>query len=231
MQTVIRVIFASFLWILFLYISAYMFAYPSMSSRAVLLSEEPIDKTLFYSVIVLAILVLISGIILYYKKYPLKNNKGLFFKLLNHSLIGLVIIGMMSISLPGFIPAKNRAKLSSVKSNMYTIHTILEIYSSDNKDLYPENLMVLYIEANKKHYWKEINNPFTGRDGKDKSWLASVPKYINTKTGKVNNIEQGIVVYKPVINKSKITKYYLYGGSEIKDQLILDNGKIFYLTE
>lgn len=126
-------------------------------------------------------------------------------------------------------------KTSSIKANMHTFQTRLEIYAIDWNGYYPKNIKELKEEATKKEYWKEVKNPF---QGSNKTFL-DLP-YFNKKIDCLYSLkeeevsfEAGVVIYNPIIDKEyKITKYYLYGTYLLnnKSKLIEDKGQIFYLT-
>lgn len=88
----------------------------------------------------------------------LKSKKG--FTLIELMVV-IVIIGILvAIALPNFISAQDRAKISSVKSNLHTVQTMLETYSVDWSGQYPPNTAMLDQEAKAKKYNKELKNPF-----------------------------------------------------------------------
>lgn len=150
-------------------------------------------------------------------------------------------IGMMfllALLMPGFIPAGDRAKISSVKANIHTLQTMLETYAVDNNGNYPKNIKELEIEANKKGYFKEIYNPY---DRNLKSTL-DLNKSISNLEKELKcisffdyyNIPAGVSIYNPIIDSktNKVIKYYIYGtGLELKERIIIkDNGNFFYLS-
>lgn len=155
-------------------------------------------------------------------------------KFISNSLLSilLIVFGL----LPSFISCGDyRAPVSSVKANMHTFQTRLEIYAIDWNGYYPKNIKELKEEATKKEYWKEVKNPF---QGSNKTFL-DLP-YFNKKIDCLYSLkeeevsfEAGVVIYNPIIDKEmKITKYYLYGTYLLnnKSKLIEDKGQIFYLT-
>jgi len=81
-------------------------------------------------------------------------------------LIVIVIIGILiSIALPNFQAAQNRAKNASLESNMRTLSVIAQTYSVDWGGNVAEDVNVLHNEAVSKNYWKDLKNPFTGQSG------------------------------------------------------------------
>lgn len=150
-------------------------------------------------------------------------------------------IGMMfllAILMPGFVPAKDRAKISSVKANMHTLQTMLETYAVDNNGSYPKNIKELQIEATQKGYWKELYNPY------NKNFKVILD--LNTSIEKIEeelkcisffdyyDIPAGVGLYNPIIDSktNKAIKYYLYGtGLELKERIIIkDKRNLFYLS-
>jgi len=81
-------------------------------------------------------------------------------------MIVIVIIGILvSIALPNFVAAQERAKMASLKSNIRTLRIVSETYSVDWGGNPAQNVTVLHAVASSKGYWKELKNPFTGQSG------------------------------------------------------------------
>mgnify|MGYP001613309122 CR=1 FL=1 len=135
-------------------------------------------------------------------------------------MVVIVIIGILvAIALPNFIGAQDRAKLSSVKSNMHTIQTMLETYRVDWGGVYPGNVVQLSTEATGagKTYWKDFANPFSGTSGTGVSYTDEG----GTKTS-------GVTTYDPS-GTSNVTRYYVYGYDKIGGKIQV-KGVNFYLT-
>ncbi len=78
-------------------------------------------------------------------------------------MVVIVIIGILvAIALPNFIGAQDRAKISSVKSNMHTFQTMIETYGVDWGGQYPNSYVSIQTEAVAQDYNKDYSNPFTG---------------------------------------------------------------------
>ena len=219
MQVFLKILFAAFLWILFIYISAFVI---------IILRHPDNTKVL---ILLTGIVILIAGIFLYYRRYPVKDRKSLFGKIIRYGFIGLFLFMFLNIPNIRYEGNHDRAKLSSVKANMHQIQTMLETYAIDYEGFYPNNLSELYKEANIKKYWNDFNNPFSGSKDMDQAWMSLVPvKPINQKTGITENVVPGAVVYDPINDKGKITVYYIYGASKTENILILDKDKVYYLS-
>lgn len=66
-----------------------------------------------------------------------------FFSCLGCFLAGSILTILLAILLPGFLSAPDRGRLTACKSNLKNISTAVEMYASDNQDVYPQNLDVL----------------------------------------------------------------------------------------
>jgi len=94
-----------------------------------------------------------------------RKKKGEGFTLIE-LLIVIVIIGILiSIALPNFKAAQDRAKNASLESNMRTLSVIAQTYSVDWGGNVADNVTILHNEATTKNYWKDLKNPFTGQSG------------------------------------------------------------------
>lgn len=157
-----------------------------------------------------------------------KSTKG--FTLIELMVV-IVIIGILvAIALPNFIAAQDRAKLSSVKSNMHTVQTVTETYAVDWGGVYADNMSVLYTEAVGKAYWKEFKNPFTASTAADNAYMSATAVATVDTGGAATGLAAGSILYDPILSAGTITKYYIYGGSKEVDKALLDKGVSFFLT-
>ncbi|MFN4150836.1 MAG: type II secretion system protein, partial [Candidatus Sericytochromatia bacterium] len=86
-----------------------------------------------------------------------KNQKG--FSLVEIIVTIVILSILISISLFSYNSSINRAKVSSVKSNMKTFQMTVELFASDNGGSYPSSLEQLKQVSIAKGYWKNIKNP------------------------------------------------------------------------
>ncbi|RYX78264.1 hypothetical protein EON71_01230, partial [bacterium] len=63
---------------------------------------------------------------------------------------------------------------------MYKFQTMLNVYAVDWSGQYPDNVEILFKEANEKQYWKELQNPFM-TDNKAYDNLPNIKKVLNPK--------------------------------------------------
>ncbi len=78
-------------------------------------------------------------------------------------MVVIVIIGILvAIALPNFIAAQDRARISSIKSNMHTFQVMLETYGVDWGGRYPRFPNEFSAEAIANDYDKTYRNPITG---------------------------------------------------------------------
>lgn len=76
-------------------------------------------------------------------------------------MVVIIIIGILvSIALPNFVAARDRAKISQIKSNGKTLQTMVETYNVDYGQ-YPSKM----IEITSHESYKILKNPFTGFEG------------------------------------------------------------------
>lgn len=137
---------------------------------------------------------------------------GVFFILLQFLFI---------ISIPSFIQAETRAKISSIKSNMHNLQTMLETYTSNHNGFYPKNIQELENEK----YLIELKNPCDG--SKEKIVTLNSIKFKDNNNTFEQFISKGSLVY--TINDLQ-TKYQIYGVALIDNKAIKYDNKVFYLT-
>lgn len=76
-------------------------------------------------------------------------------------MVVIIIIGILiSIALPNFVAARDRAKVAQVKANGKVLQTIVETYNVDYAQ-YPSKM----IEITSHESYKVMKNPFTGFEG------------------------------------------------------------------
>lgn len=161
-------------------------------------------------------------------------------------MVVIVIIGILvAIALPNFIGAQDRAKLASLKSNMRTFQTMLEVYGVDYGGMYPRTMAELSTEAVSKNYAKSYENPFTGADllvsnttvGSGLAEVitgASVPTSwtdagVATINGSPGTGCMGQVIYRRPLTSEAYTKYTLYGIGKSGEFIDYQN-KIFSIS-
>jgi prepilin-type N-terminal cleavage/methylation domain-containing protein len=91
-----------------------------------------------------------------------KNRKG--FSLVELMTV-IVIIGILvSIALPNFLAAQDRARYASVKNSMHIVQVAAETYSFSFGATFPGKVDQLINHAKTSglnYYWKDLLNPFT----------------------------------------------------------------------
>lgn len=138
-------------------------------------------------------------------------------------MVVIVIIGILvSIALPNFIGAEDRAKISSVKSNMHIFQNMAETYSIDWGGLNGRNVLEIHLEANRGEYkyWEDFSNPFLGTSGSGASYTDENG---TTTSGIVSWDVSGTPFSAPV------STYYIYGYGATHSKIKL-KGHDFYLT-
>lgn len=132
-------------------------------------------------------------------------------------------------------PRGDSTMRSSLKANMYTFQTAVELYAQDHQGYYPQNAEELRIAAKKGGYWHEFINPYTGLDNiisiSEKIYSSSSYFASQTNNSQISTIKKpeikGYIVY--VTEDAKdITKYYIYAVQK-DGTFIKDRGKIFCL--
>ncbi|MEK7433216.1 MAG: prepilin-type N-terminal cleavage/methylation domain-containing protein [Cyanobacteriota bacterium] len=156
-------------------------------------------------------------------------------------MIVIVIIGILvSIALPNFIAMQDRARVSSVKSNMRAYQIMLEIYAIDFGGIYPRFQTDLSDQALLKGYAKQYKNPFTRVlltvDGLPTQCLAEMgpgsyePASWTGITPFFGGIDfAGQVTYRRSLPSENFSRYSLYGLDK-NANFILDKDRVFVLS-
>lgn len=161
-------------------------------------------------------------------------------------MVVIVIIGILvAIALPNFIGAQDRAKIASLKSNMRTFQTMLEVYGVDYGGMYPYAMEELSAEAVSKNYAKSYKNPFTvvnllvsnttvGSSLAEVITGASVPTSwtetgVATINGNPGTTCMGQVIYRRPLPSQAYTKYTLYGIGK-SGEFVTYEGSIFSIS-
>jgi len=117
-----------------------------------------------------------------------------------------------------------RSKSASVKANMHTYQTMIEIYAVDWGGVYPQNVTELIQEAKEQSYYREVTNPYSGLPSVIKDGLAEA------------GCEDGMVYYQtPATLTIEAGKKYTYptyeiSGCQADQQPIMDRGERFILS-
>jgi prepilin-type N-terminal cleavage/methylation domain-containing protein len=149
-----------------------------------------------------------------------KKKKG--FTLIELMVV-IVIIGILvSIALPNFISAQDRAKISGLKTNMHSLQLAAETYAIDNSGIYCISAVRLRNEGIRDNYWKDFINPFTRQIDQADSVVTSV-----TYAGDItpSTFPVGNIAY-----LSTAVSYAIYGGDKIPGKAVLYTGISFELT-
>lgn len=161
-------------------------------------------------------------------------------------MVVIVIIGILvAIALPNFMGAQERAKLASLKSNMRTFQTMLEVYGVDYGGMYPRTMTELSTEAISKNYAKSYKNPFTsvtllvsnttvGSSLAEVITGSSVPTSwtytgVATINGSPGTSCVGQVIYRRPLPSESYTKYTLYGIGK-SGEFVTHEGSIFSIS-
>lgn len=160
-----------------------------------------------------------------------KNIKG--FTLIEIMVVIIIIGILIVITLPNFVNSVKRAKVSSVKSNMHTLQTIVETYGADFSGNYPSDLNNLYIEASAKKYNKLLFNPFNNITGEvNNSGVCKT--YTDVEYNSLNEYTEyttfeGKTAYYGIKNGNFIQGYAIYGHEE-NGKIILYKDKVLVLS-
>lgn len=161
-------------------------------------------------------------------------------------MVVIVIIGILvAIALPNFMGAQERAKIASLKSNMRTFQTMLEVYGVDYGGMYPRTMTELSTEAISKRYDKSYKNPFTnvnllvsnitvGSSLAEVITGSSVPSSwtdtgVATINGNPGTSCVGQVIYRRPLPSEAYTKYTLYGIGK-SGEFVAHEGIIFSIS-
>lgn len=124
-------------------------------------------------------------------------------------------------------------EVSSVKSNMHVLQTVVETYGVDWGGTYAKDLTALQKEATKGTYWKDLTNPYTQKTGlatKANHFQGSMMEYAVYKNYKPSPQFSGLVLYEPIIDpKSKTVTHYRFYGCDVNGALIMDGEEPFTL--
>lgn len=143
-----------------------------------------------------------------------------------YTSLGLIVLLLIILSRPNHSHLNSNPN-ASVRSNIHTFQTMLEIYATDWGGYYPNNIGILFKEANKKKYWRESKNPFRA-NYKAYDNLSNIKKPFKLES---SIFIAGTVYYQPIIKDGKITQYFIY-GTDKDNKLIFDkkNNEFFTLT-
>lgn len=159
-------------------------------------------------------------------------------------MVVIVIIGILvAVVLPNFLASADRAKVSSVKSNMHTFQVMLETYGVDWQGTYPHSMAELSTEATTNRYAKSYTNPFSGvvltianttacqglaevvsGAGAPSSWTSPV-----FYSGSGGSACYGQVIYRRSVRNENYNRYTIYGLNKAGAFIDL-KGKIMVLT-
>lgn len=162
-------------------------------------------------------------------------------------MIVIIIIGILiSISLPNFLSAQEKAKISSIKSNMKTFQVMLESYSVDWGGTYPRLPEEFKEDSLNKKYYKNYKNPITGKnlliDNTITSEMGNGTSLAEFSTGislpsNSNSVYPGTggencrgqVIYRRALSTEFYTKYTIY-GLDSEGKFIKNNGIFFSIS-
>lgn len=134
-------------------------------------------------------------------------------------MVVVVILGILvAIGLANLSNANVRARESSVRTNMHSFQTIVEIYGVDHSGFYPHDVSALLVDPNTSQQRLLFNmaNPFSGAGGINNAYADEV---IATKPA-------GILTYTQHVNRMG---YEIYGYSNRSTRL-QHNGNEFVLS-
>lgn len=120
-----------------------------------------------------------------------------------------------------FGDARDKARISSLKANMYTLQTMVETYGVDAEGYYPTSLEALQKAAEENDYWRQITNPMDEAEGT----LISMEAFENGEG------LPGQVVYAPEINEDgQVVRYRIYGIGADGELIVDDESNPFELN-
>jgi hypothetical protein len=146
---------------------------------------------------------------------------------------------VMALSLDLNASAKVSECVQIVKKNMKLFQKSIEIYANENQGQFPDNMITISIEGNKKvrKDLDSMKNPMKTKYAHFFVVFDYLDYFVDTKYQKQKCDFAGLVLYEPteVIGNQKILpsrytygKYRIYGTDEC-GELIKENGKIFII--
>lgn len=79
-------------------------------------------------------------------------------------VLGGTVAALMFKS-PLFVGLSGTPSVAWVKGNMYAFQSMLETYAVDHNGTYPPHTQALQTVAKQENYWKDFQNPVTGKTG------------------------------------------------------------------
>lgn len=131
-----------------------------------------------------------------------KNEQAFDQMMQQHFRITFGEVGKVFAEATGIDEDEDSASASPVNENMHTLQVMVETYGVDWGGMYPPNLDTLSKEAKKSDYWKELENPVTGGQGKALDDYGAF---------KGQAAQAGEVFYEPIRQDGQITSYRIYG--------------------
>ena len=128
-----------------------------------------------------------------------------------------IVLSLIILSQPKDPYPDSMSRVGSIKSNMHSFQTVIETYAVDWSGQYPDNVEILFKEANERQYWKNFKNPF-GTNYKAYNNLPNIKKPFTLES---NIFISGTLYYQPIIEDKEITKYFIYGANKA-NKLIFD---------
>ena len=150
------------------------------------------------------------------KRTPVSSQNGF---TLVELMVVIVILGILiTVGLASYQGVINRSRQASVKTNMHSMHNVVELYAVDYSGIYPSSVenMLNDPEIGKQRVLTDLINPITG--------IAGLHHTYDNET--IATKQPGMVTYD--LSGDKLA-YWLY-GYDIYTQKLEERGRTYIVS-